>query len=147
MQLDGVASLRVLVMRAGSRVCALPSQHVVETMRPLHVTALAGGPSSVLGAALVRGVPTPVVDVGALIGVTDARPGRFVTIRVGQRIIALAVTSVVGLRLLDRESLPPLALHALGGTLEALAGLDAELVLVLSAARMVPDDVWQAVSR
>jgi purine-binding chemotaxis protein CheW len=147
MQLDSVASLRVLVMRAGSRVCALPSQHVVETMRPLGVTALAGAPPSVLGVALIRGAPTPVVDVGVLLGATDARPGRFVTIRVGERIIALAVTSVVGLRLHDRDSLPPLAQHALGGALEALTRLDAELVLVLAAARMVPDEVWEAVCR
>jgi purine-binding chemotaxis protein CheW len=145
MPLDGGASQRVLVVRAGSRLLAVASRHVVETMRPLAVAALAGVPNFVLGAAIIRGIPTPVVDVAALLGMVDPRPERFVTIRVGEHFVALAVESVVGMRSLDVESLPPLTAHAVGGAVDAIGRLDAELVLVLAAARVVPDDIWQAV--
>lgn len=130
--------MRALVLKAGSSVCALPLSDVVETMRPLRATALAEVPAFVLGAAMIRGTPTPVVDLAALLGGVAANPRRYVTVRCGQRQTALAVDAVVGIHTLDsaHDELPPL----LGGSelIDRLAILDCELLLVLRAGRLLP---------
>lgn len=130
--------MRALVLKAGSSVCALPLSDVVETMRPLPATALAEVPAFVLGAAMIRGTPTPVVDLAALLGGAAANPRRYVTVRCGQRQTALAVDAVVGIHTLDAThgELPPL----LGGSelIDHLAVLDRELLLVLRAGRLLP---------
>lgn len=151
MALDAGATDRVLVVRAGSHLVAVPAAHVTETMRPLAVAPLAGLPSFVLGAAVIRGLPTPVVDLAGLVGAGDPDPGpgpgpgRFVVLRVGARRVALAVTAVVGMRAMAIEALPPLFAQPAEGAALAIGRLDAELVLILTGTRLVPDDVWSAV--
>ena len=137
-----------LVCRVEARLCALPLEHVVETMRPLAVEPLANAPSFVLGLAVVRGEPLAVVDAARVIGMQDAPIGRFVTVAVGVRRIALAVGDVVGMRRLPPGSLralPPLLHEAAGDVVDAVGLLDAELLLMLRSARLLPDDVPQGV--
>jgi chemotaxis signal transduction protein len=141
----GGASVHALAMWAGDRLLAVPIARAVEIMRPLTVTPLAGAPDYVLGASVIRGQLTPVVDLAALLGAVDRRPGRFVTVRAGDRQVALAASSVVGVRSLELEALPPLFENAAGGAIDAIGRVDAELVLVLGATRIVPDDVLLAV--
>ncbi|HVV85259.1 MAG TPA: chemotaxis protein CheW [Kofleriaceae bacterium] len=129
-----------LVFRAAGRLCALPLEHVVETMRPLPVEPVAGAPAAVLGAAMVRGEPTPVVDVAMLIDEAAGARRRFVSARAGRRRVALAVEEVVGVRALPAaRELPPLFAEG-GDRLAAIARLDGELLRVLNAARLLPDD-------
>jgi purine-binding chemotaxis protein CheW len=136
-----------LLCRARERLCAVPLRHVLETMRPLPVDRLAGMPGFVLGLSMIRGQSTPVVDCGALLG-EARRPehGRFVTLRTGERITALAVEAVVGISELPLEfhELPPLLRDASHEVIAAIGTLDAELLLVLSSARLVSDSVWRA---
>ena len=76
----------VLLCRVGTHFCALPIEHVSETMRPLSVVPLAGTPAFVFGLSIIRGSPVPVIDAGQLVGVTgQRRPARFVTIKVNRR--------------------------------------------------------------
>lgn len=135
-----------LLCRVGTRVCALPLTHVYETMRPLPTSALAGTPAFVRGVAVIRGAPVPVVDAARLLGATDAAPARrFVTVRSGDRTVALAVDSVEGVSSLEAAELgelPPLLRDADAATVSAIGTLDAELLLVLESARVVPDSVW-----
>lgn len=136
-----------LVVRAGAaRWCALPLGHVVETLRPLALEPLAGAPGHVLGIALIRGIAQPVVDLARLLG-TCAGPAdditRLVTLRVGTRRVALAVAAVQGLRRIAPQAwqpLPPLLREAGQEAVAALATLDAELLLVLDSARLLPDE-------
>lgn len=133
----------MLVCRARRRLCALDVAEIVETMRPLPLEPWAGMPSFVLGASLIRGVPTPVVDAGALFG-DDAPPAftRFVTLRVGSRRVALAVEEIIGMRAVDAAPLietPPLLREASGQVVATLGALDAALLSVLSAARLLPE--------
>jgi purine-binding chemotaxis protein CheW len=115
---------------------------VIETMRPLPVEPLRGAPPFVLGISIIRGAPTPVVDAAALIGATGSTPRRFVTIRTGTRIGALAVDAVIGVHALaSLAALPPL-LDAARDVAAAIGTLDAELLVVLDTARLVPDDVF-----
>lgn len=135
-----------VLLLAGERACAVPVAQVAETMRPLAVRAIAGVPPFVSGLSLIRGEPTPVVDLGRLLGVEEGAPiTRFLTLRLGGRPVALAVAAVVGVRRLDELALapmPPLLGHVAADLVEAVGALDARLLVVLRAARVVPEPVW-----
>jgi purine-binding chemotaxis protein CheW len=130
-------------------VCALPLEHVEETMRPLPVEAIAGVPSYVLGVSIIRGVPVPVVDTAGLISAEPGLPSRFVTIRAGRRHVALAVDAVLEIRPLPAEwlaELPPLLGPDRADAIAALGSLDARLLVVLEATRIVPDSLWATIA-
>jgi len=137
-----------LICRVRKRLCALPLEHVIETLRPLPVEPVAGAPAFVRGLSVIRGMPLPVVDAARLFGDEDAQPERFVTLVAGTRRIALAVDSVLGVRSISRDALhalPPL-LHEAGDDVIASIGLlDAELLLVLRSARLLPAELFPAV--
>jgi purine-binding chemotaxis protein CheW len=136
------------IVTAGACACAIPVQHVVETMRPLPIERIPGAPAFVRGVSVIRGMPVPVVDLNTLLSPgasSSASCGRFVIIRVGVRRIALAVERVVGLKELDETQIgemPPL-LHDLGADLvEAIGTDDAQLLIVLRASRIIPEEIW-----
>jgi purine-binding chemotaxis protein CheW len=116
-------------------------------MRPLRVEPITGVPPFVRGLSIIRGSPVPVVDLGSLLA---GHPGdtstRFVTLRVGDRRVALAVDAVLGVCDLDASlvrELPPLLRDAGTDAIGAIGSLDAELLVVLRAAHVLPADVWQ----
>ena len=100
MMVDTISESRVLLVRAGSCVLAVGIADVSETFRPLPIEPLQGVPPFVRGVAIIRGLATPVVDLGALLGSGGGAIGRFVTVRAGGRQLALAVESVLGVRAL-----------------------------------------------
>ncbi len=135
----------VLLSRVRAFLCAIPVSFVVETMRVLPVRPTPGAAPFVRGLAIVRGEPVPVLDLGVLFGVQAAeQDGRFVTIRSGERHVALAVDAVLGVRAVSLESLsstPPLLSGALPAQVERLGALDGQTLVVLSAARLFEEDV------
>lgn len=134
-----------LICMVQARLCALPVDRVIETVRPLPIDFVADAPYFVRGLAVVRGDPLPVVDVARLLGLEIATPGRFVIVRSGSRRIALAVGSVRGVRAIAPGALhawPPLLQTAGSGVVEAIGLLDSELLVVLHTARLLPEDVW-----
>lgn len=136
-----------LIVTIGTCSCAIPIQHVAETMRPLAIEPIAGMPAFIKGVSLIRGVPIPVVDLGALLQISDRSLtyGRFVTLKIGARRAAVAVDGVVGLRKLDLGQvgeLPPLLRAAGAEIIDAIGTCDAQLLIVLRAMRIVPDEVW-----
>lgn len=144
-------SVLALVVTAGATACAISIEHVAETMRPLPVEPVAHTPGFVQGLAVIRGAPVPVVDLPALLGGASraARSGRFVTLKLDHRRLALAVDSVLGLRRLDPrqlEQLPPLLRDAAPGLIESLGSADAQLLVVLRASRLIPDAVWKTLA-
>jgi purine-binding chemotaxis protein CheW len=142
---------RFLLCRIGSRIGALTLKDVLEVMRPLPIEPLAGTPPFVLGLAIVRGVPTPVIDAGRLLGrIGLASPARFVSLRLGERTAALAVDAVLDVRSLPAGTvadIPPLLREAGADVASAIGALDTELLLVLEAARLVPESIWGAIER
>jgi purine-binding chemotaxis protein CheW len=152
----GAGTNLALICRVRDRLCGLPLGPVVETMRPLPVRSLVAGAAAsiaapfVMGVAMIRGAATPVVDVGALLGAGDAAaPTRFVTVRSGARRVALSVESVLGVRELPASSLrelPPLLRDASADVVAAVGTLDAELLVVLRTARLLPESLWAAVA-
>jgi purine-binding chemotaxis protein CheW len=115
-------------------------------MRPLPIEPFGKMPHFVRGVAVVRGEPIPVVDAAMLLGSAALRqPGRFVTLRANDHSVALAVDEVLGLRELSTASmrdLPPLLRGGSGDIGSTIGTLDAELLIVLRAARVLPDDAW-----
>jgi purine-binding chemotaxis protein CheW len=124
---------------------------VVETMRPQPLETLASAPSFVLGVAIIRGAPTPVVDVGALLGSADPPLAtRFITLSVAERVVAVAVEAIVGVRVLPGEALgdlPPLLRDANVDAIAAVGTLDSALLVVLRAARLLPEAAWDDLVR
>jgi purine-binding chemotaxis protein CheW len=144
---DTIAEIIVLLVQVGSRRCALPIADVRENMRPLHTDPVPGMPPFLLGIAIIRGSPVPVVDLGVLLGLKDEVPiERFVLLASGERKIVLAVESVLGIRQLesaDLKELPPLLKDHEQEMIAAIAVKDEQLLVVLRSARMIPDEVWQ----
>lgn len=141
-------TIPVLTLRFGSCACAVPLAYVTEVMRPLPVEPLAGAPAGVSGVAIIRGRVTPVVDLGTLFGagaVARTALARLVALRVGDRAVALLVDSVQAIRTLARgelESLPSLWQGSHPPAVAALGVVDRELLVVLEATRLLPDD-WR----
>ncbi len=137
----------LLICRVLDRLCALPVQRVVETMRPLPIEPVPAATPPVLGVAVVRGAAVPVVDLAWVVAERAARPTRFVTVNADGRSVALAVDAVVGVRTLPPEALrdlPPLLRDALAGAIESIGTLDAQLLMLLHLGRLVPEVVWHA---
>jgi purine-binding chemotaxis protein CheW len=149
---QGKQNNRFLLCRIGSRIGALALEDVRETMRPLPIEPVMGTPPFVLGLAIIRGFPTPVVDAGSLVGpstspspILSQAPARFVSLKLGERTAALAVDAVLDVCSLPSETLsnmPPLLLGGGAQLASVIGALDSKLLLVLEAARLVPDSVW-----
>lgn len=139
----------MLLVRSRSYLCAIPMEHIVETMRPLPVEPIDGIPKFVLGLSIIRGLPLPVIDLGALVGGgAGDSSDRVVTVRVADRKVALAVEGVIGLVRLDvarLQSLPPLLKEASADVINAIGTLDSQLLIVLNTGRIVPQELWQAI--
>jgi purine-binding chemotaxis protein CheW len=138
-----------LLCRIGDRLLAVPLVNVVETMRPLPVESFPGTSRFVLGVSTVRGAVVPVLDVGGLTGGHAGSPGRFVTIGFDGRTVVLAVDAVIGVQSLHGaglHDLPPLLDSVDGEMFAAIGTLDAELLVVLDTALLVPDSLWASLT-
>lgn len=146
-----------LIAIAGARACAIPLVYVDETMRPLPLEPIAGMPSFVRGLSILRGDPVPVLALAEMLGTREpSREARWIALRLtderGERRVALAVDSVVGVHDLDTarvSAMPPLLGDANADVVAAITTLDAQLLLVLHATHLmtgeVTDELWRAV--
>jgi purine-binding chemotaxis protein CheW len=140
----------MFLVRVGGRLVGLPLVHIVETMRPLPVDLLQGLPDFVAGVAIIRGAATPVIELGRLLEGQESggAEARFVVVRTGDRRVALAVDAVLGLH--DPGplgALSPLLRDANRDVVVGVGVVDAQLLVVLDAARVVPADVWRVLAR
>jgi purine-binding chemotaxis protein CheW len=128
----------VLLVRIGTRLAALPVRDIVEVLRPLAVQRIEGAPAFVSGLAIVRGTPTPVVDLRVLLGApADSAPSRWVSARLQERRVALSVDAVVGTRTLEADALGrlPALLEGASDAVASLGRLDQQLLVLLQASR------------
>jgi purine-binding chemotaxis protein CheW len=131
-----------LLCHAGSSHYALPLGNVVEIMRVLPIEPIADAPLYVLGLSIIRGTPALVIDVALMCGGHTAPFHQFITTTAGRQIVALAVNRVLGVRSIKAGApLPPLLREAASGLVSTIGRLDAELLLFLSKARIVPDEL------
>ncbi len=144
---DQGAGVVSLVFRAGPLLCALQLDEVIETMRPLETRALAGTPTFVRGITVLRGVPTPVIDVSRLLGGGTAEPERYLAVRTDRGAVALATGEVLGIRNVEAEPAGGHPALLSSGNTRLVAGvgtLATEPLLLLQSMRAVPDEVWEA---
>lgn len=139
-----------LICRSGAHFCALPLGSVIETLRPLPVEPLASTPAFVRGISIIRGQPTPVVDLGALLGDAAEPCTRFVSLSIASRAVALAVGDVWGIQRLGpsaESGLPPLLKQAARDMVSAVGILDRKLLLFLETTRMVPPGLLEQLEK
>ena len=141
---------KALIIRLESCICAVPLTYVIETMRPLPVESISGVPSFVRGISIIRGIPTPVVDLAAVLGSPSEHTERFVTLRVGDKQVALSVNAVLGVRDLGTvatiRELPPLLQRASKDVIETIGTLDEQVLIVLREGWELPDEAWQTLT-
>jgi purine-binding chemotaxis protein CheW len=126
-------------------------EHVEETMRPLPVRVVGGLPPFVLGMAVIRGRPVPVVDAVCVTGgdQPSASVTRFVALKTADRRVALAVDEVIGVRSIHAArlaQLPPLLSRVDDPVIAMIGTLDRELLMVLQSGNLVPAAAWQAIA-
>lgn len=144
------AGVTALVFRAGPLYCALPLGEVVETMRPLATRPLAGTPPYVRGLTILRGAPTPVIDMTRLLTGVDGEIDRYIAVRAGRGPVACATGPVLGVQEIDVE--PPEGPAALftgvsKALIAAVGTVGTEPLLLLRGIAAVPDEVWEAAGR
>lgn len=137
----------LLLFTVHSQPCALPLTPVKEMLRPPPVEPIAGAPSFVLGAAIVRGAPTPIIDAGTLIsGTALDLAGRLILIETDdERRVGLAVSTVLGVypaRSFDLREAPALLADTDPGVIATLGRRDNTLLSILTIGHFVPDMVW-----
>jgi len=135
----------VLVVTTGTCACGLPLPSVIETFRPLPIEPVPGPLAFVRGVSILRGIPTPVIDLGALLGNSAGQATRFVTLRVGDRQAAISVGAVRGVREIDSptlRNLPPLLHGTSNDMIDAIGTLDERVLMVLRDSWQLPEEVW-----
>ena len=135
-----VPQVSVLIVSVSDISCAIPAEHVVETMRMLPIVPVDNMPPFTRGVALIRGASVPVIDLALLLGRPGGAPARLVTLQAGGRTTVLAVDDVRRLARLDRdrfEERPRVLSEGSAPFVRALAAADQALHLVLDAARLV----------
>lgn len=136
-----------LVIQAGDCICAFHLADVIETMRPLPVSPLPDTPAFLRGISIIRGVPTPVIDLGVLIDSSSASESeRFVCVRSNDRTVSLLVSRVFGVRTVDVNDwsgLPGLIDRLMPECVQTLGTLDNQLLLMLRAAKLLPPELWK----
>lgn len=134
-----------LVCRIGGMRCALPLAGVIETLRPLAMDTLSGAPAFVAGLSIIRGDPVPVISGHYLLGGPGGRTDRWIVLRAGAHRVALGVDDVIGIEPLLRSELgamPPLMRRS-SVVVAEMGALDGELLLVLDAGRVIPDELFE----
>jgi purine-binding chemotaxis protein CheW len=137
----------LLVVRSSTRVFAFPLTSVFEVTRPLPIEPVPGTPPFLLGLAVIRAIPVPVIDLAKLVGIPKAVSiDRFVVLGRGSRRVAVAAEEVIGLREIENSrlwSLSPILAEADSSVMTSVSVNDCSLLFVLQAARMVPDAFWR----
>jgi len=136
-----------LVFRAGPLLCALRLDEVIETMRPLATQPIAGTPAFVTGICIMRGLPTPVIDVARLLGDATAEVSRFISVRTERGPVAFTAGAIHGVRTVSAQSTqfsPALLGDGPGRLIAAVGTIDAAPVLLLQTMRLVPGEAWDA---
>ncbi|MGH9017979.1 MAG: chemotaxis protein CheW, partial [Acidimicrobiales bacterium] len=110
---------------------------------------LTDSPEFILGVAIIRGRPVPVIDAHVVLGGDPEASGRYVTLAIDGRLVALAVDEVLEVQEIDPmelDLLPPLLAGSTDGRdpITLLGELDAHVLAVLSAGRLLAsgDDGW-----
>ena len=145
---DGAGDRTLVTFRLGWQTYALPLECVERVLRMVAITTVPEAPAEVLGLVDLEGEVIPVVDLRRLLGLARQRlhvDDRLLVVRVAQRALAFAVDEATAVLTVGGHVVeaPPAAV-ARARPLAAVIRRSEGLVLVLDAARLLPeDDSWQ----
>ncbi len=97
-----------LVFSSAQSLYGVPTFNAQEIITPGQLTVVPGAPTHVLGLCTHRGELVPLVDLGVLLHVREpaqAEKQRAVLIRGGRGAVAVGVTDVVGVQVLEDEGM------------------------------------------
>lgn len=155
---------RYVVVRLADRRLALPVAQVEEICRPPELDSRSSDVPGLLGFALLRGMPTPVIDPAVLLGWTPFAAasredrlspslhsgGRLVTLRMDQRLpdrtasrAALLVDEVFGVYAIAPEAVHAVALP--GGRTEQMGEFDHQFARLIDASALIESEQWQQI--
>lgn len=151
-----------LVVRLAERVVALPVEQVVEICRVLAFEAGQGEAAGLLGLTMLRGAPTAVLDLCALLGWAEADSGRertttarLVTVRMqaasasGRAAVlaanaAFLVDEVIGVREIADSAIESIALP--GDRTQQIGGFDQGFARLIDASGLISEQAWQQIA-
>lgn len=130
---------QVLVFRLGEEHYALEVAHIQEVVESPRYHYIPRMPAAFLGAINFHGSILPVLDLGAGSGSAgEQRDGRIIVLAAALCPLALAVTAVQRIVLLDADALLPSREEGrLAGCSRAAFSLDGETIHLLDAARLL----------
>ena len=159
---------RYLLVRLADRRLALPVAQVEEICRPPELESLSSDVPGLLGFALLRGLPTPVIDPAALLGWTRSAestpqdrlsPGpqnnrRLVTLRMDHHMnqelpartasrAALLMDEVFGVYAISPQDVHAVALP--GGRMDQMGEFDHQFARLMDASALIEPAQWQQI--
>lgn len=138
---DPTDSVDVLVVQVGHERYGIDI-HRVEEVRPSKaVTPVPGLPSVWKGLVNIRGVLRPVLDTARYLGVGSFSEDALDLVMIGENdfSVALLVERVIGLRRLRADEIDPPIADAAENHRKAVAGITADLLLLLDADVLLRD--------
>jgi purine-binding chemotaxis protein CheW len=130
---------QVLVFRLGEELYALEVAHIQEVVESPRYHYIPLAPAAFLGAINFHGNIFPVLDLGACLGIAGGqRDGRVIVLAAALCPLALAVSAIRRIALLEAEALlPPRPEGTLAGCSRAAFSLDDEMINLLDAAHLL----------
>jgi purine-binding chemotaxis protein CheW len=137
----------VLVLKDGNIFLCIPARHTIEIMRPLPIRQLLNPPHCILGISIIRGKPTPVLDIFKLLNTESGnKPTRFVLIKSGEKELALAVAQVLyttSIPLTVLNELPSVFREGNDTMIKSLAVADEQLGAMLDASKLMTKELLE----
>jgi chemotaxis signal transduction protein len=160
------ARSRYLVVRLADRALALPVDQVIEVCRVPVLQTGKGEAPGLLGLAMLRGLPTAVLNLSELLGwtgplqtdeqaATTERNRRLINVRMqaadttGRNAVLVAnaaflVDEVIGVHEFSAAGVETIALP--GGQTQRIGEFDQQFVRLIDHSGLVPESAWQQIA-
>jgi purine-binding chemotaxis protein CheW len=107
---------RVLIVRLGEELHALPVRAIEEVLPALPIGKVPHCPDFIRGVVFVRGHLIPVLDAAERLGLREHEPAadpNIICLRIGERLVGILVDEALDLA--DLRDTPTLSIHEIGG--------------------------------
>jgi purine-binding chemotaxis protein CheW len=107
-----------LLVRVGDERYALPTHEVIEVGRVGELTPVPGSPRAVMGVQSLRGLVLPVIDLGAVLGMSPSdERGGLVVVEDSRGPAGLAVDALLDVETVEADATGPTEAPLLGSAL------------------------------
>jgi len=140
-ELDRELEMEVVVAQLGRDSVGVPVGFLREILRMPPLTALPSLPPEFLGLVQIRGELVSVVDLGRLLGLTEARQdGSLVVVEQEGRSLGLATDAVLGVRQVFRDELTRDSDETIFGGGDLLRATTRDLLSILDPEKLLNDE-------